>query len=212
MNKTKLTAGAAVAVAVLAVFGMWRMNQAQIDSDKENLKQQRIAAGMPMGMPPGMPGGMPMDPKLMQARMLDRLTRDLTLTDAQKEQVRTIQASTMPQIHALFEDRTLPEEQKREKIRSLHEEQDKKIKAILTSEQQSRFEEMRSRRGGPGGPGGPPPDGMPPGGPPPDGMGPGGPPPDGMGPGGPPPDGMPGGGPPPGDAAPGSSGAPGGNR
>lgn len=87
-------------------------------------------------------------------QQLERMTTDLKLTDAQKPKVKAILEDGMKQRQAL---RDVPEDQRREKSRAAMEEQQKKLKAILTAEQletlQKQREEMRGKR--PGGKGAP---------------------------------------------------------
>jgi Spy/CpxP family protein refolding chaperone len=140
-------------------------------SNQEALQKQMAANGMRMP-----PGGMP-DPARMQAMMLDNMTKELNLSAPQKEQMKTAMQGMGPQgMRAIFEDKSLSREQKMAKLQSQQAERETRIKAILTPEQQGKYEKMQSemrqrmamRRGGM--PGGMPP-GMGMGGPPP-GMGP----------------------------------------
>lgn len=89
-------------------------------------------------------------------QLLERMTTDLKLTDAQKPKVKAALEENMKQRQAL---RDVPQDQRREKMSALMEEQKKKMKAILTPEQfekwQKQHEAMRGNRpGGPGAPGG----------------------------------------------------------
>lgn len=85
------------------------------------------------------------DPKQKQAQELDHLTQELTLTDAQKTQVKAILEADTPRIQAVFEDQEQPVEQKSEKVRQIRQEMDGKIKAALTPEQQTKFDAMQKK-------------------------------------------------------------------
>jgi len=84
---------------------------------------------------------------------VDRLAKELNLTDDQKTKVKD-----------LFEDsakkmREIPREERRDKMPALLEAENKKMKEILKPDQWTKYQEiqkeMRQRRGGPGGPGAP---------------------------------------------------------
>jgi|SRR6266446_5068157 Spy/CpxP family protein refolding chaperone len=81
---------------------------------------------------------------------LDRMTEKLKLTDEQKPKVEAVLKETDKKRQALA-----PED-RRTKGRELMEEQDKKLKEVLTAEQYEKWEKMRDemRRNRPGGPGG----------------------------------------------------------
>jgi Spy/CpxP family protein refolding chaperone len=89
----------------------------------------------------GRKGGFP----TVQER-LDRMTEALKLTDEQKPKVK---AALEEQSEAMKALRDATPEERREKGKGLREEFDKKMKAILTSEQYEKFQSMP--RGGPGG-------------------------------------------------------------
>jgi protein CpxP len=92
---------------------------------------------------PGGPGG-------GRAQNLERLAEELGLTADQKAKLGPIMKGQMEQMQALRKDESLSQEQRREKGRTLREENQKAIAAILTPEQAKKFAEMRERgpRGG----------------------------------------------------------------
>ena len=82
---------------------------------------------------------------------LERLSTELTLTDAQKPKVKAVleeQGKKMQEI------RDLPQDQRREKFQALREEETKKMKEILTPEQFEKYQKMATMRPGKKGPGG----------------------------------------------------------
>ncbi|MDQ2856908.1 MAG: hypothetical protein M3R68_11305 [Acidobacteriota bacterium] len=81
----------------------------------------------------------------------------LGLTAEQKSQLMSIHESTRGQVNSIRNDSTLTQEQKEEKIRSLHQGVRQQVSGILTPEQREKMkEEHRGRhRGGPGRFGGP---------------------------------------------------------
>ena len=84
---------------------------------------------------------------------LDRMTEQLKLTDEQKPKVKAVLEDGSKKMQDV---RSAPPEERREKMQGIRDEEDKKIKAILTPEQTEKWDKMRSerRKGGPGGAGG----------------------------------------------------------
>ncbi len=67
-------------------------------------------------------------------------------------------------MQALFQDQSLAQQDRRAKMRTIRQDTQAKIEAVLNDQQKQKFESMqeRNRRGGPeGGPQGGPPDGAP---------------------------------------------------
>jgi Spy/CpxP family protein refolding chaperone len=102
----------------------------------------------------------------MQERRIEMLTKHLNLTPDQVAQVKAIDKDGMEQMMALHQDTATAPEEKHAKMKSIHEAQNAKIRAVLTAEQQPKFDamlahehermEQREHRGE-GGPDGPPP-------------------------------------------------------
>jgi protein CpxP len=88
---------------------------------------------------PGQPGGGRM-------RGMQRMANELGLTEAQKKKLMANMRATMPSYRALREDTKLTPDQKRAKMRSLREENQKKINAILTPAQRKKLETMMKER------------------------------------------------------------------
>ena len=76
---------------------------------------------------------------------LERLTKELNLTDAQKPKVKALLEDTAKKRADL---RNLDQSERREKGRALMEDENKKMKEILTPEQYEKFQKMeRDARG-----------------------------------------------------------------
>ena len=73
---------------------------------------------------------------------LQMLSEKLNLTDDQKAKVKPILQDQMQQMKAVREDSSLSEEQKRAKMKSIHESLHNQINAVLTPEQQAKFKQM----------------------------------------------------------------------
>jgi protein CpxP len=106
----------------------------------------------------GGPGG-------MGGHQLEFLTKKLSLTPDQVTQVKAIDEDTWKQAKALHDDTSIAGPDKRTKMMEIHKASQEKIRALLTADQQTKFDalqaEMREHRenhgGGQGGPPPPPP-------------------------------------------------------
>ena len=122
--------------------------------------------------PPAAPGDKAPDgaqPRRWQRgpmEQVQRLGEALSLTQEQKDQVTAIIKGNAPQRQAIMNDLALAQEALRAKMRELRKETELKIRALLTPEQQQKFDAMPHpgfgrgpRHGGPHNP--PPPDAPP---------------------------------------------------
>lgn len=86
---------------------------------------------------------------------LQAAIKELGLTDAQKAQVKEIMAANRPKMKAIRDDATLDRKAKREQQKALLEESITKVRAILTAEQQAKFDtlvaEAKAKRAAQGG-------------------------------------------------------------
>jgi protein CpxP len=98
---------------------------------------------------PGRPGG----PEGAKERM-DKINEELKLTDEQKPKVEAAMKEMGETMRTVRSDSSLSDDQKREKMKTAREALDKKMKAVLTAEQYTKWESM-PRPGRPGGQGGP---------------------------------------------------------
>ncbi len=100
--------------------------------------------GPPMGM--GGPGRM--DPQ----RHMEMMQRRLGLSDDQMTQMKAIFADGRAKMEALRSNSSLAPADRRAQGMALHEEETAKVRAVLTPEQQTKFDamqaRMRERRGG----------------------------------------------------------------
>jgi protein CpxP len=97
----------------------------------------------------------------MGGHQLEFLTKKLNLTPDQVTQVKTIDEDTWKQFKALREDTSVAGSDKRAKMMDIHKAAQDKIRALLTPDQQTKFDalqtQMREHRGDHGGGYGPPP-------------------------------------------------------
>ncbi len=111
------------------------------------------------GPPPNgqMQGARRMDPE----RRVEMLQRRLDLNDSQTAQVRQIFTESRAQMETLRSNASLAPEDRQAQIMTLHQGEQARIRAVLTPDQQAKFDamqaRMRERHSGEGGQGAPPP-------------------------------------------------------
>jgi periplasmic protein CpxP/Spy len=115
-----------------------------------------IAQDTPTGPPPQGPRGGGME------HQVEFLTKKLNLTPDQVTQVKAIDDSTRQQMMALRNDTSTTSDEKRPKMMAIRQASDAKIRALLTPDQQTKYDAMQAemrehRRDGSGGPPPPPP-------------------------------------------------------
>jgi protein CpxP len=74
---------------------------------------------------------------------LEWLSQHLNLTEYQKKQLKPILAGEFKQMRAVGEDASLTQDQKREKMKQIHEAPRPQVQAILTPGQQQKFAQMK---------------------------------------------------------------------
>ena len=74
---------------------------------------------------------------------LQMLSEKLNLTDDQKAKLKPVLQDQMQQMKAVREDSSLSEDQRRAKMKSIHESLHDQINAVLTPEQQAKFKQMQ---------------------------------------------------------------------
>lgn len=79
---------------------------------------------------------------------LQMLSEKLNLTDDQKAKLKPILEDQMKQMKAVQEDSSLSPEQKRTKMKSIHESLHDQINVVLTPEQQTKFKQMQQEHMG----------------------------------------------------------------
>ncbi|MDR3736763.1 MAG: hypothetical protein P4L10_14665 [Acidobacteriaceae bacterium] len=124
----------------------------------------------PAGQPGGPGGHGHMSPEDRSAHELQMLTKHLSLTDAQQTQVKQIFADSDAKMKAAHDGAGKGDKKDmREQMKASMEDRQAKVRAVLTADQQKKFDEMVAMRKkrmeehrGPGGPGGPDGGGNPP--------------------------------------------------
>ncbi|MGH9522178.1 MAG: hypothetical protein ACRD3E_06570 [Terriglobales bacterium] len=130
----------AMVLAVTWSVGMFAQEQGQQQGG-----QMGQMGGQRMGGPRG-----PMGP---QAE-LGRLTKELNLTQDQQEKIKPILEDQQKQMEALRSDSSVQGPDRRSKMMDIRKDHMDQIRNVLTSDQQTKFDEMQKRmmeRGGRGG-------------------------------------------------------------
>jgi len=98
----------------------------------------------PQGKPHDRRGGAwgPRDP----AEMVKHLTQELNLTSDQQSKVLAILQDQQKQMQALRDDTTTAPEDRRAKFMELHKNTSSQIRAVLTDDQQKKFDDMMQKR------------------------------------------------------------------
>jgi protein CpxP len=151
MDKQKLAPVVMVPVVLIALFVAWKSYSATLAPPARPIDTR----GQPGGPPAGLGGGGP-----TPAQMMDTMAKELTLSDTQKTQIAAIQAELADKRKALPKD--MPRDKRREEMTANRAAADVKIKALLSPDQQTKYDAMQAKRraqmqagraqgGGPGG-------------------------------------------------------------
>lgn len=79
-------------------------------------------------------------------KMGARLAEKLNLSQAQQDQIKPIMQQQREQAKAIWQDNTLTQDQKREKMQTLRQNTQTQLNAILTPEQQQQWQQMRQKQ------------------------------------------------------------------
>ena len=80
------------------------------------------------------------------AKRLEWMSKKLNLTEDQKTKLQPIFNDEFQQIKAVREDASLSREQKRDKMKQIHDTFHPQVRAVLTPDQQQKLEQMRANR------------------------------------------------------------------
>lgn len=85
--------------------------------------------------------------------MLDHMTKELNLSPDQQTRIKTILDDQQKQVQALRDDTSLDQQARRSKMQDIHKSTVEQVKAVLNSDQQTKFDEMQKKmmEHGPGG-------------------------------------------------------------
>jgi Spy/CpxP family protein refolding chaperone len=86
-----------------------------------------------------------MSPAQQKSAKLEEIAQYLSLTPQQKDKVLPILADEVPKVRAIKDDPSFSRMQKAQKIKAIHQQNDPKMKAILSPEQYQKLQAMRHK-------------------------------------------------------------------
>lgn len=101
-----------------------------------------LAQNSSSGMQQGTSGGQEAGHERRHDR-LEWLSKELNLSDQQKEKLKPILQDEAKQLRAVHEDSSLTPDQKRDKVKQIRKTFRPQIQAVLTPEQQEKFKNLR---------------------------------------------------------------------
>jgi hypothetical protein len=104
-------------------------------------------------MPPGPNAGHRPGKPMTTDERLQRLTQALNLTDEQQQKIRPILENETQQLSALHQNTALTGPERRDKMLSIRDTTTEQIKPILTADQQTKYDQIMTRRAPPPGEG-----------------------------------------------------------
>ena len=84
-------------------------------------------------------------PAQQKSAKLEEIAQYLNLTPQQKDTVLTILADEVPKVRAIKDDPSFSRMQKSQRIKAIHQQNDPKMKAILSPEQYQKLQAMRHK-------------------------------------------------------------------
>jgi outer membrane lipoprotein-sorting protein len=85
------------------------------------------------------------DPAAHAAQMKQKLITELKMTDVQADSVVAINMSYRPQMHDIFQDQTLSQDEKKTKMKAITDEADKRIQPVLGDPLFKQYQEWRTK-------------------------------------------------------------------
>lgn len=80
-------------------------------------------------------------------RHLQRMTKELNLSQDQASQIKMIDEDTMKQVEAVRSDSSIAQADKRSKIMDIHKASQDKVRAVLNDEQKTKYDAMMTKQG-----------------------------------------------------------------
>ncbi|MBC7827078.1 MAG: hypothetical protein H7122_04985 [Chitinophagaceae bacterium] len=86
--------------------------------------------------------------KQMQAKRMEKMKKDLGLTEAQSSKLNTMNETYKTKFESLKKNESLDRTAKKEQFKALHQQHKEELKNMLTQEQVQKLDEMKKDRGG----------------------------------------------------------------
>ena len=146
MNKARVAYCVAFLLAAMISLSAFAQNEAppaQSQGQDQSMGPGQGMGGQHHGHMGQMGGPMMEDP---QAH-LDHLSQMLNLTDDQKAKILPILQDSSKQSQELHQDTSLSPQDRRTKMRSIHDKTMSQVRSVLTPEQQTKLDQMKQNRG-----------------------------------------------------------------
>jgi periplasmic protein CpxP/Spy len=140
-TKKKMNNMKRVSFLVMAIIMVFSVSCNKLRQNSQEQQQQMVPGG---GMGPGN-----FDPAAFIDRQMEELNEGLDLSDDQEKQVReilTAGSETMRKAREEMQDGGGDREAMREKMQQMREEQNEKIKTVLSEEQFTKYEQIQAER------------------------------------------------------------------
>ena len=85
--------------------------------------------------------------KQMQAKRMEKMKKDLALTDAQSSKLKTMNEEYKSKFESLKKDESIDRTAKKEQFKALRQQHKEELKNVLTQEQIQKLDEMKKDRG-----------------------------------------------------------------
>ena len=132
-----------LSIMAMLIFSTAACARAPQDAQSSQQPSQQSGAGHGHGAGEGRGRAMGMNPDAM----LEHMSTELNLTDDQKAKIKPILEDQAKQMQDLRQNTSASEQDRRAKMKQIHESTMSQLRPILTSDQQKKLEEMMSRRG-----------------------------------------------------------------
>lgn len=140
-----------IALLAMMLAAMWSIGMYAQEQGEQQSGQAGGEQGQRMG---GMRG------RMSPQAELDRLNKELNLTQDEQDKIKPILEDQQKQMEALRNDSSVQGQDRFAKMRDIRKDHNDQIRNVLTPDQQTKFDEMQKRmmeRGGRRGGGNPPP-------------------------------------------------------
>lgn len=129
-----------LSIAAMLIFGAAAFAAAPQDAQSGQQPSAQSGTGHGHGAGEGRGRGMGMDPDAM----LEHMSKELNLTDDQKTKIKPILEEQSKQMQDLRQNTSASQEDRRAKMKQIHENTTSQIRSTLTSDQKKKLDEMKS--------------------------------------------------------------------
>ena len=130
-----------LSITAMLIFGAAAFAAAPQDAQSSQQPSTQSGKGHGHGAGEGHGRGMGMNPDAM----LEHMSTELNLTDDQKTKIKPILEEQSKQMQDLRQNTSVSEQDRRTKMKQIHDNTMSQVRSILTSDQQKKLDEMMSR-------------------------------------------------------------------